>query len=475
MDSKRFSVFNKSRQAYLSDEVRIVDAVLEPLKVLKVLIEGLDTDIASGLWLTHFKGVPVARTLSPFDLIYLDKDYRVVHCVELTTDSDFAPFKGLPESALVLPSQSIASTDTRNGDQLILRFAQQVVPEPAARPAIPTPAPQISPGSRSLRDLSPSSRFSNISFPAPPVQAPNLPLNTFIGSHQAAASRGAPATAQRSVPAEPQAGISPIRTSPVPVMPQALPIDRRSPEIDTESSALSSPVTQSRVVKPAKRRAPIPIHPITEKPAVPRYLPSEVDERPSLPQQGPPPAAVPNAPALAAQAASPIVSVPSVQPPASSPALAPEPSIFKTKPKRAPGPPAPFTDYKNVLLPQAEEEELPSRTIRFLRWIFPDLNIERPQRSVDRRHAMRLPMPELIAYFFTGGAPQPHKLHDISVTGFYLQTEERWIPGTIIRMTLQRIGSRGDDPGDTLTVHSRVVRWGPDGGGFEFVFSGFLD
>jgi len=24
-------------------------------------------------------------------------------------------------------------------------------------------------------------------------------------------------------------------------------------------------------------------------------------------------------------------------------------------------------------------------------------------------------------------------------------------------------------------VHSRVVRWGPDGGGFEFVLPGFLE
>lgn len=472
MDSKRFSVFNKSRQAYLSDEIQIVDAVLEPLKVLKVLIEGLETDISGGLWLTHFKGVPVARTLSPFDLIYLDKDYRVVHCAELTTDSDFAPFKGSPESALVLPPQTIASSDTRNGDLLIIRFTQQTAPEPS-RPAIPAPAPQIASAARSLRDLSSSSRFSNVSFPAPPVQAPNLPLDTYIGSHQAAASRGTSPTAQKSNSAQANSALpSPIRTSPVPV---AQPSEQRESEAEASSTLLPSHDTQPRVVRPAKRKAPIPIHPITEKPAVPRYSPPEADEEPSLPMVPslPGPAAQP-AP-FEAQAATPITAVPKPQPAISPLTLSPEPSIFKVKPKRAPGAPPPFTDYRNVLLPHGHQEESPSRTIRLLRWLFPDLNIERPRPLLDRRQAMRLASPELIAYFFTGGAPQPQRLENISVTGFYMQTEERWFPGTIIRMTLQRLGTCGDDPGDTLTVHSRVVRWDLDGGGFEFVFSGFLD
>ncbi len=30
-------------------------------------------------------------------------------------------------------------------------------------------------------------------------------------------------------------------------------------------------------------------------------------------------------------------------------------------------------------------------------------------------------------------------------------------------------------PLDSITVLSRVVRWGPDGGGFEFVFPGLKD
>src|SRR5579872_2846870 len=94
MDARKFVVCNQTRDTTLSSSVTAVNAALEPLRVLKVLIEGLPANARSGLWLTNFKGVPVARTLSPFDLIYLDKENRVLHGVELSKDGEFAPFRG---------------------------------------------------------------------------------------------------------------------------------------------------------------------------------------------------------------------------------------------------------------------------------------------------------------------------------------------------------------------------------------------
>jgi hypothetical protein len=35
-------------------------------------------------------------------------------------------------------------------------------------------------------------------------------------------------------------------------------------------------------------------------------------------------------------------------------------------------------------------------------------------------------------------------------------------------------GTDGVSPGESLTVHTRVVSWDQDGGGFEFVMPGFL-
>ncbi|HTB95885.1 MAG TPA: hypothetical protein VK716_02680 [Terracidiphilus sp.] len=475
MDSKRFSVFNKTRQTYLGDEIRIVDAVLEPLKVLKVLIEGLEPEVAEGLWLTHFKGVPVARTLSPFDLIYLDKDYRVVHSAELSTESDFAPFKGTPESALVFPPQTISSSGTRNGDQLVLRIAEQIGIEPA-RPAAPAMSAPVVTGARSLRDLSPGSRFSNISFPAPAAQPLSAPIDNFLTARQSASTQPRIADVpQEARPAEPQRNIlTPIRTSPVPAaqpMPPR-PLNQRSP-VQPVPPAPRPP--QSRVVKPAKRKAPIPIHPVPERAPAPATTPPPAQEF------SPPPSIVSashatSAPSqIVARSAPPILTAPAARPNTPTPAIKPDPTFFPPERRTPRGTPAPFSDYKDHVLPPPVNEQQPSRTIRFLRWLFPDLNIDRPKENPDRRRAMRLPTPDLVAYFFTGGAPVAHSLHDISVTGFYMQTDERWIPGTIIRMTLQRPSARGVEPGDALTVHSRVVRWGQDGGGFEFVLSGFLE
>jgi len=60
--------------------------------------------------------------------------------------------------------------------------------------------------------------------------------------------------------------------------------------------------------------------------------------------------------------------------------------------------------------------------------------------SRDRRTAERLPAADLSAYYWTGAAPAHHGIRDISSTGFYLVTEERWYPGTLVMMTLQKTG-----------------------------------
>ena len=96
------------------------------------------------------------------------------------------------------------------------------------------------------------------------------------------------------------------------------------------------------------------------------------------------------------------------------------------------------------------------------RWLFPD-------PADPRRKAARLPVAGLTAHFFTGGAPQAHDIRDISTTGLYVVTTERWYPGTLIRMTLSK-PDIGQHPSErSITVHAKSVRWGNDGVGLEFV------
>jgi PilZ domain len=96
--------------------------------------------------------------------------------------------------------------------------------------------------------------------------------------------------------------------------------------------------------------------------------------------------------------------------------------------------------------------------MRILRWLVSD-----------RRGNKRNPKPRVIAYRWTGGNPYAHHVGDISDSGLYLVTEERWIPGTKILITLQRTDSEIEGEEESIAVEAKVVRWGPDGEGLAFV------
>jgi CheY-like chemotaxis protein len=83
------------------------------------------------------------------------------------------------------------------------------------------------------------------------------------------------------------------------------------------------------------------------------------------------------------------------------------------------------------------------------------------------RKAPRESFPGLGAHFFTGGVPVEHEVRDISLTGLYVVTEERWFPGTQVRMTLTDSGDPTVE--NSITANTSVIRWGNDGVGLRFV------
>jgi hypothetical protein len=89
--------------------------------------------------------------------------------------------------------------------------------------------------------------------------------------------------------------------------------------------------------------------------------------------------------------------------------------------------------------------------------------------SPDPRRAPREPAPGLAAYYWNGAAPKAHTVRDISSTGLYVVTEERWYPGTLVLMTLQRTGKGEEIAERAISVMSRAVRWGNDGVGLQFI------
>jgi hypothetical protein len=105
-----------------------------------------------------------------------------------------------------------------------------------------------------------------------------------------------------------------------------------------------------------------------------------------------------------------------------------------------------------------EPEALPLK-LRFLRWLL----------RVNRCPAKRYSTPDLVAYYFTGGAPHSFQVADMSATGLYLLTPERWAPGTLIQMTLHRKDGSGGSPKDSICVLSELVRFDKNGAGFSFI------
>ena len=546
MNTKKYYAYNQTRECFLSGELTTVDAGLEPLKVLKILIEGLGPGVKTGLWLTHFRNVPVARTLSPFDLIYLDGASRVVHAVELSTDGEFAPFLGQPSSALILPAQSIASSKTRTGDQLLVqpvlvKAAEETTDQPAAdsthAPASPPPGSQIDPDPfahlrerpfHASADPDPFAHLREVPFHVPDADDTVSPLEQFLARQSAlAVAQGhvqpgsksllelSPAAhpqtleaapQSRAAGAEPQKNIRPwIRVIPSAVPRTGNPESPRIPRIAPSSGSLAEAAPSAeRMAAPAQ---PIPARdPQPSRAKVEQFPNRGGAQRITSRAAEPPPdsleaeeeSEVPGREKISllmrilrlqflrrARASRRVAAIPrpkEVKPPESESKTVPRrvmrivrwlypEFVISTEPQAA-------NQQSYSSKTQFRPEVKPTLDMQFWQWLYPEVRFQHPFQETapsDRRRTSRLKKPGLVAYYFTGGPPRAHGLGDISVTGFYMHTEERWMPGTIIRMTLQLINSKGEDPADTITVHSRVVRWGPDGEGFEFVLAGFLD
>jgi Flp pilus assembly protein TadG len=96
--------------------------------------------------------------------------------------------------------------------------------------------------------------------------------------------------------------------------------------------------------------------------------------------------------------------------------------------------------------------------------------------SDDKRRAPRVADPSLMVYYWDGSVPEGRKIRDISTSGAYIVTPERWYVGTIVRLILQGYKTTpqpdgGIVPSRSTSIPSRVVRHGPDGIGVEFIFS----
>ena len=121
-NAKKVQVFNQTRQSFLSLGVIVADTHLSRLAGL---LGQRRLRANEGLWVVPSRGIHTIGMLFVMDVIYLDKDHRVIHTIENLGPFRVAPIRLNCASVLELPVRSIFASDTRVGDKLEIRSADE--------------------------------------------------------------------------------------------------------------------------------------------------------------------------------------------------------------------------------------------------------------------------------------------------------------------------------------------------------------
>lgn len=115
--SRDVFVYNKTKETFLAFRVRVADSITSRLVGL-LGKRSLRPD--SGVWIVPANAVHTIGMLFTFDVLMVDKDFKVVGLRELVR-----PFRVVwpnlkAESVLELPAHSIFKSRTEIGDQLVI-------------------------------------------------------------------------------------------------------------------------------------------------------------------------------------------------------------------------------------------------------------------------------------------------------------------------------------------------------------------
>jgi len=89
------------------------------------------------------------------------------------------------------------------------------------------------------------------------------------------------------------------------------------------------------------------------------------------------------------------------------------------------------------------------------------------QSTGQGRRAERRSAPALAAYHWKGSYPRLNSVRDISSTGAFLLTQERWEPGEVVSLSLQRSGPPEKE--NAFSVQAKAVRWDDQGVAVSFM------
>lgn len=439
MEAKKYRIENKTRDRSLNSSVSVIDAMLEPLKILKVLVEGLAANDQSGLWLTKMTGIPMVPRISPFDLVYLDKENRVQKSVELLPVGEFPPFKQPAVSALILPFRSVKASKTRLGDQLIFteieeaRQEEKVDEIEESKPGEAGKQEEIS----KIEEAEKTGAAVEIeeveeaeeTQPEEPADEPQIvsaieggeneskQIELFAADDEPPSFEldGSSPEQQAETPQSDREIESPVKTADL--SNSAGPVNLDSDDSDAVDS--EEPVNEPVAVSVAAE-------PESEEKSAQHWI-----ERSSLADGSPPSVALDF------------------------------PAQSRLVTQDAGG-----KENEDSAARDAESEWMVSR---FLRWLYP------AAYEKDRRKGRRIPIPDLVAYDLSWDEPKPMEVVDVSATGVFLITEERWPSGSLVLLSLQREGPMETGTERRIQLHADPVRYGRNGVGLSFVLPTGMD
>ena len=110
-------VYNKTKETFVAYRVKVADSIFGRLVGL-LGKRSLEPD--SGVWIVPANAIHTIGMLFSFDLVLIDKDFKVVGLRELVRPFRVTWPEGKAESVLELPAHTIFRSRTQIGDQLLI-------------------------------------------------------------------------------------------------------------------------------------------------------------------------------------------------------------------------------------------------------------------------------------------------------------------------------------------------------------------
>jgi uncharacterized protein len=121
-------VYNKSKETFLAFRVAVADSIFGRLIGL-LGRRSLKPD--AGVWIVPANAIHTVGMLFSFDVVMIDKDFRVVSVTEMVKPFRVLLPKLRAESVIELPAHTIFRSRTEVGDQLLIeRYEAKKVAEP---------------------------------------------------------------------------------------------------------------------------------------------------------------------------------------------------------------------------------------------------------------------------------------------------------------------------------------------------------